>query len=136
MTILGDPGADSGGEGKSKQAGKYGTKKCKEQREEPLGKMSYQTSSKQSPPFCLLIRQKNTKFSGTNQKPEGWRPFGTGLVLKTLSPGALLAILYISSCHIFLPFRLFLAPTICPWVSEDDARQFKEQNESIAKLFG
>ena len=24
--ILGDPGADSGGEGKSKQAGKYGTK--------------------------------------------------------------------------------------------------------------
>ena len=25
-TILGDPGADSGGEGKSKQEGKYGTK--------------------------------------------------------------------------------------------------------------
>ena len=25
--ILGDPGADSGGEGKSKRAGKYGTKK-------------------------------------------------------------------------------------------------------------
>ena len=24
--ILGDPGADSGGEGKAKQAGKYGTK--------------------------------------------------------------------------------------------------------------
>ena len=26
LIILGDPGADSGGEGKSKQAGKYGTK--------------------------------------------------------------------------------------------------------------
>ena len=26
IRILGDPGADSGGEGKSKQAGKYGTK--------------------------------------------------------------------------------------------------------------
>ena len=26
LTILRDPGADSGGEGKSKQAGKYGTK--------------------------------------------------------------------------------------------------------------
>ena len=26
ILILGDPGADSGGEGKSKQAGKYGTK--------------------------------------------------------------------------------------------------------------
>ena len=39
---------------------------------------------------------------------------------KTLSPGALLAVLYFSSCHIFFrPFRLFLVPTICPWVSED-----------------
>ena len=35
--ILGDPGADSGGEGKSKRAEKYGTKKSKERREEPLG---------------------------------------------------------------------------------------------------
>ena len=49
--ILGDPGADSRGEGKSKRAGKYGTKKSKERREEPLGTMSYQTSSKRSPPF-------------------------------------------------------------------------------------
>ena len=32
--ILGDPGADSGGEGKSKREGKYGTKKNKERREE------------------------------------------------------------------------------------------------------
>ena len=59
--ILGDPGADSGGEGKSKRAEKYGTKKSKERREEPLGTMSYQTSSKRSPPFCLVIEQKNTK---------------------------------------------------------------------------
>ena len=59
--ILGDPGADSGGEGKSKRAGKYGTKKSKERREEPLGTMSYQNSSKRSPPFWLLIGQKNTK---------------------------------------------------------------------------
>ena len=50
-TILGDPGADSGSEGKSKRAGKYGTKKSKERREEPLETMSYQTSSKRSPPF-------------------------------------------------------------------------------------
>ena len=37
--ILGDPGADSAGEGKSKRAKKYGTKKGKERREEPLGTM-------------------------------------------------------------------------------------------------
>ena len=55
LIILGDPGADSGGERKSKQAEKYGTKKSKERREEPLGTVSYQTSSKRSPPFCLLI---------------------------------------------------------------------------------
>ena len=39
--ILGDPGEDSGGEGKSKRAEKYGTKKSKERREKPLGTMSY-----------------------------------------------------------------------------------------------
>ena len=55
ISILGDPGADSEGDGKSKRAGKYGTKKRKERREEPLGTMSYQTSSKRSSPFCLLI---------------------------------------------------------------------------------
>ena len=47
--ILGDPGADSGGEGKSKRAGKYGTKKSKEWQVGPLGTMSYQTSSQWLP---------------------------------------------------------------------------------------
>ena len=60
--ILGDPGADSGGEGKSTRAGKYGMKKSKEWRVGPLGTMSYQTSSKWSPPFCLLIGAKNVYF--------------------------------------------------------------------------
>ena len=60
--ILGDPGADSVGKGKSKRAEKYGTKKSKERREEPLGTMSYQTSSKRSPLFCLLIGQKSTNI--------------------------------------------------------------------------
>ena len=53
--ILGDPGAESGGEGKSKRAEKYGTKKSKERREESLGTMSYQTSSKRSLRFWLLF---------------------------------------------------------------------------------
>ena len=62
--ILGDPGADSGGEGKSKRAEKYGTKKSKERQEEPLGTMSYQTSSK--PVAAVLASdwcQKNTSFT-------------------------------------------------------------------------
>ena len=41
ICILGDPGADSGDEGKCKRAEKCGTKKSKERREEPLGTMSY-----------------------------------------------------------------------------------------------
>ena len=39
--FLGDPGADSGGKGKTKLAEKKGAKKSKERREEPLGTMSF-----------------------------------------------------------------------------------------------
>ena len=116
--ILGDPGADSGGEGKSKRVEKYGTKKSKERREEPLGTMSYQTSSKRLPPFWLLIGARKTQVfwhqSEARTAATVWNLSG-----KTLSPEALLAVLYFSSCHTFRPFRLSLAHTICPWVSED-----------------
>ena len=61
---------------------------------------------------------------------------------KTLSPGALLAVLYFSSCNIFRPFRLSLAPTICPWVSEDEFFQvsthvhpFLLQQQTTGKSF-
>ena len=95
-TILGDPGADSGGEGKSKRAGKCGTKKSKERREEPLGIMCYQTSSKRSPTFWLLIGQKNTKVfwhqSAARPAVTVWNWSG-----KSLSPGALLP--HFSSSH-------------------------------------
>ena len=109
--ILGDPGADSGGEGKSKRAEKYGTKKRKGRREEPLGTMSYQTGSKRSPPFCLLIGQKNTKVfwhqSEGRTAATVWNWSG-----RTLFPGALLAVLYFSSCHIF-PLRELLLMHRC-----------------------
>ena len=97
----------------------YRTKKSKERREEPLGTMSYQTRSKRSPPFWLLIGARKTQVfwhqseARTAATVWNWSD-------KTLSPGALLAVLYFSSCHIFFcPSRLFLVPTICPWVSED-----------------
>ena len=102
LPILEDSGADSGGEGKSKRAGKYGPKKSKERGEEPLGTVSYQTSSKRSPPVCLLIGQKNTKVfwhqSEVRTAATVWNWSG-----KTLSPGALLPVLYFSSGHIFPP---------------------------------
>ena len=73
-TILGDPGADSGGKGKSKRAEKYGTKKSKERREEPLGTMSHQTSSKRSLPFWLLIGAR--KLLCFSAQSEASRPMG------------------------------------------------------------
>ena len=70
-------------------------------------------------PFLLLIGARKTQVfwhqSEARTAATVWNWSG-----KTLSPGALLAVLYFSSCHIFSrPFRLFLVPTICPWVSED-----------------
>ena len=119
LVILGDPGADSGDEGKSKRVEKCGAKKRKERREEPLGTMSYQTSSKRSPLFWLLIGARKTQVfwhqSEARTAATVWNWSG-----KTLSPGALLAVLYFSSRHIFPPvFRLSLVLAICPWVSED-----------------
>ena len=64
-------------------------KKSKERPEEPLGTTSYQTSSKRSPPFWLLIGARKLVFLWHQSEAR------TCVVL------------------------LFLAPTICPWVSED-----------------
>ena len=110
--ILGDPGADSGGKRKSKRAEKYGTKKSKEQREEPLGTMSYQTSSKRSPPFWLLIGARKTQVfwhqSEARMAATVWNWSG-----KTLSGQGLFSPFFTFLCAIFFrPFRL-------SWVSED-----------------
>ena len=111
-SILGDPGADSGDDGKSKRAEKCGTKKSKERREEPLGTMSYQTSSKRPPPLWLLICARKLVFfwhqSEARTAATVWNWSG-----KTLSPGALLAVLYFSSFHIYFSALLdFLSPPL------------------------
>ena len=82
--------------------------------------MSYRTSSKQLPPFWLLIGQKNTKVSWHQSEAitaaTVWNWSG-----KTLSPAqGLFSPFFTFPCAIFFrPFRLSLAPTICPWVPED-----------------
>ena len=115
--ILGDPGANNGSEGKSKRAGKYGTKKSKERREEPLGTMSYQTSSKRSPPFWLLIGQINTKVFWHQQEART-AAFGIGLV-RPCPQGLFSPFFTFLRAIFFHSFRVSLAPTICSWVSED-----------------
>ena len=101
------------GEGKSKRAEKYSKKKSKERREEPLGTKSYHINSKRSPPFWLLIGAKKLLcFSAQSEARSAatvWNWPG-----KTLSPGALLAVLYFSSCRIFLPVQTFSCPHYLP----------------------
>ena len=65
----------------------------------------------------LLVLEKH-KFSGTNQKPERRRPFGTSLVRHC--PQELFSPFFtFLRGTFFSPFRLSLVPTFCPWVSED-----------------
>ena len=75
------------------------------EREEPLRTMSYQTSSKRWPPFWLLIGARKLVFfwhqSEARTVATVWNWSG-----KTLSPGALLAVLYFSSFPIHLSARL------------------------------
>ena len=124
--ILEDPGADSGGKGKSIRVEKHGTKKSKERREEPLGTMSDQTSSNGRRRSGFWLVPENLCFSGTNQKPERRRPFGTGLV-RHCPQGLFSPFFTFLRAIFFRPFRLSLAPTICPWVFED------EQKTNLAK---
>ena len=89
-------------------------KKSKERPEEPLGTMSYQTSSKRSPPFWLLIGARKTQVFWHQSEARMmtvmvWNWFG-----ETLSPGALLAILYFSSCFFFPPVYTFPRPHYLP----------------------
>ena len=58
------------------------------------------------------------KFSGTNEKPERRRPFGTGLV-RHCPQGLFWPFFTFLRALFFRLFRLSLASTICPWVSED-----------------
>ena len=68
-----------------------------------------------------LVAEKR-KFSGTNQKPERRRPFGTGLV-RHCPQGLFSPFFTFLRAIFFRPFRLSRVPTICPWVSEDVACQ-------------
>ena len=70
---------------------------------------------------ALLLGRKKQRFSGTNQKPGWLRPFGTG-PLKACPQGLVFSFLTFLRPNFFSRlFRLFPAPTNCPWVSEDGA---------------
>ena len=86
--------------------------------------MSYQTSSKRSPPFWLLIDARKLLCFSVQQSEGRTAATNWNWSGKTLSPGALLAVLIFTFLRAIFsrPFRLSLAPTICPWVPEDDLK--------------
>ena len=74
------------------------------------------------------------KFSGTNQKTERRRPFGTGLV-RHCPQGLFSPFFSFLRALFFRPFRLSLAPTICPWVSEDgDPRDLSDKSNHLLMI--
>ena len=67
---------------------------------------------------AFWLGRKTQTFSGTNQKPERRRPFGTGL-MRHCPQGLFSPFFTFLRAIFFRPFSLSLTPTICPWVSED-----------------
>ena len=77
---------------------------------------AFKNTRKDSKVCCPLIGQKNTKVFW--HQSERRRAFGTGLVRHCLQ-GPFSPFFTFRRAIFFPPFRLSLAPNICPWVSED-----------------
>ena len=110
--------------------------------EEAEGKESYSSSETQGQLVGAresLNRRKNMArrkvvaenfcFSAQSEVRMAAVAFGTGLVRHC--PQGLFSLFFTFLCAIFFrPFRLSLAPTICPWVSEDESHSlFPNLNE-------
>ena len=75
--------------------------------------MSYHTSSKRSPPIWLLIGARKTQVFWYQSEARTAATIWNWCD-KTLSPGALLVVLYFSSCLIFLLVQTFPRPHYLP----------------------
>ena len=121
--ILGDPGADSGGKGKLSL---YGWKNMARRKVKNGEKSGWGQCLTRPVPNCrrhsaLWLGRKTQKFSCTHQKSEWGRPFGTGLA-RHCPQGLFLPLFTFLLAIFFRLFRLFLAPTICLWVFEDEQK--------------
>ena len=93
-------------------------KKVKNVEKSPWGQCLTRLVPNGRPRSGFSLVPENLCFSGTNQKPERRRPFGTGLV-RHRPQGLFSPLFTFLRATFFRPFRLSLVPTICPWVSED-----------------
>ena len=117
-SFLGDPGADSGGEGKSKRVENVAQRKVKNGKKSPWGQcLTRPVPNGRRHSDFWLVPENGCVFL-PNQKAERRLPFGTGLV-RHCPQGLFSPFFTFFHAIFFRPFRLSLAPTICPWVSED-----------------
>ena len=86
-------------------------KKSKQRPEEPLGQCLTRPVPNDLRPSGFWLVPEKHKFSGTNQKPERRRPFGTGLV-RHCPQGLFSPFFTFLRALFFPPFRLSFAPTI------------------------
>ena len=102
------------------------------------GDVNKKLSQKQSGTGCVTKwwyrLDENLCFSGTNQKPERPRPFGTGLV-RHCPQGLFSPFFAFLRALLSRPFRLSLALTICPWVSEDGGNRFWFELSGVDCMF-
>ena len=84
--------------------------------------------------FAFWLGGKTQNFSSTSQKSERRRPFGTGLVRHYCPQGLFSPFFTFLRAIFFRPFRLSLAPTICPWVSEDEFGSSYRKKNTIVNL--
>ena len=108
--ILEDPGADSGGKGKSIYGWKnMARRKVKNGEKSPWGQCLTGPVPNGRCHSAFWLGRKTQKFFCTNQKSEWGRPFGTGLARHC--PQGLFSPLFTFLLAIFFrPFRLSLAP--------------------------
>ena len=123
LTILGDPEADSGGEGKSKRAGKnMAWRKVKNDKRSPWGQCLTRPVPNSRHCSDLWLVPENFSVFLPNQKTERQQPFWTGLVRHC--PQGLFSSFFTFLCAIFFPAPLdFPSPPLsasgCPRMAPD-----------------
>ena len=111
--ILGDPGADSGGERNSKPAENMSRRKVKNGEKSPWGHcLTRPVPNGHSRSGCWLVPENFCVFL-PNPKPEWRRPFETGLV-RHCPQGLFSPFFTFLRAIFFRPFRPSLAPNYLP----------------------
>ena len=132
LYILGDPGAELVGARESLNGRKnVARRKIRNGKKSPWGECLTRPAPNGRRHSGFWLVPKNFCVFLPNQKAEQWRTFGTGLV-RHCPQGLFSPFFTFLHAIFFLPFRLSLAPTICPWFSEDEFyKQFKGNHYAV-----